>query len=117
MFIKVGDYGSSLMLDINKTITLMTSKGYTAPEILKGELFSTPVDVFSLGCILYEAMTGQNPFINKRGLINQLKQLTCEYTPISDKKYSEKLKQICYIMLKLSPEERPTVRKSFSDAV
>ena len=36
--------------------------GYAAPEILRGEPFDERADIFSLGCIFYEMVTGEQPF-------------------------------------------------------
>ncbi len=35
---------------------------YVAPELVRGEAASTHSDIFSFGVILYEALTGRNPF-------------------------------------------------------
>ena len=35
---------------------------YMAPEILSGELCSKPGDVYAFGIIMYEIVTGKNPF-------------------------------------------------------
>jgi serine/threonine protein kinase len=34
-----------------------------APELLEGEIYNSKVDIFSLGCILYQAITGIFTFL------------------------------------------------------
>jgi serine/threonine protein kinase len=36
---------------------------YMAPELIKGKRYSTEVDWWSTGIIVYEFLTGQNPFL------------------------------------------------------
>ena len=40
----------------------MATLAYASPEQLRGEPASTLSDIFSLGVVLYELMTGQRPF-------------------------------------------------------
>ena len=40
----------------------MQSRYYRAPEIVLGNRYDTPVDIWSLGCIVYELITGRPLF-------------------------------------------------------
>ena len=42
--------------------TLLGTMGYMAPEQLRGHAIGTTTDVFALGCILHEMLTGRRPF-------------------------------------------------------
>jgi len=39
---------------------------YTAPELVLGKPFDSRLDIYSLGCVMYEALTGQFPFPKER---------------------------------------------------
>jgi len=47
---------------ITKTGQFMGTIDYVAPEQIKGQAVDGRVDVYSLGCVLYECLTGQPPF-------------------------------------------------------
>ncbi|HMV84942.1 MAG TPA: protein kinase [Blastocatellia bacterium] len=42
--------------------TLMGTIGYMSPEQVRGETAESPSDIFSLGCVLTESLTGARPF-------------------------------------------------------
>jgi serine/threonine-protein kinase len=44
------------------TGTVLGTLGYMSPEQLRGHTPTATSDIFSLGCVLYEVLTGQRPF-------------------------------------------------------
>lgn len=64
---KLADFGIAKATDTN-TITMSTEKGvlgsvhYFSPEQAKGERVSTTSDLYSLGVVLYEMLTGKLPY-------------------------------------------------------
>ncbi|XP_008152397.1 dual specificity tyrosine-phosphorylation-regulated kinase 3 isoform X1 [Eptesicus fuscus] len=58
---KVIDFGSSCF-EYQKLYTYIQSRFYRAPEIILGGRYSTPIDMWSFGCILAELLTGQPLF-------------------------------------------------------
>jgi serine/threonine protein kinase len=47
---------------LTKTGQFMGSVGYVAPEQVRGDAVDARADVYSLGCVLYECLTGEQPF-------------------------------------------------------
>lgn len=55
--IKVIDFGSSCF-DDQRIYTYIQSRFYRAPEVIMGAKYGMPIDMWSLGCILAELLTG-----------------------------------------------------------
>ena len=66
--IKIGDFGVSKILTTNKRYTqnIIGKHHYFAPEIEKGEKYNNKVDIYSLGCIIYELFTLNEYYIDKK---------------------------------------------------
>ncbi|XP_053319659.1 protein kinase C delta type-like [Spea bombifrons] len=62
--VKIADFGLALLnMFGNKTATgRVGTKGYMAPEMIRGEHYDSAVDWWALGVILYEMATGGHPF-------------------------------------------------------
>ena len=64
--LKIGDFGLAKVLDRTSDMAV-TRKGtriYMAPEILSGQKYQHKVDVWALGCVLYELCTLKYTFTN-----------------------------------------------------
>ncbi|KAL6721902.1 serine/threonine-protein kinase dbf2 [Lecanora helva] len=48
--------------EVNYAKSIVGSPDYMAPEVLKGEQYDFTVDYWSLGCMLFEALSGYPPF-------------------------------------------------------
>jgi serine/threonine protein kinase len=62
---KLADFGSASAATSKKLVTTALSRGtegYRAPEVLTRGRYSKRSDMFSLGCITYEIVTGQKLF-------------------------------------------------------
>ncbi|XP_055712014.1 dual specificity tyrosine-phosphorylation-regulated kinase 2 isoform X1 [Phlebotomus papatasi] len=70
--IKVIDFGSSCYAH-RKVYTYIQSRFYRSPEVILGLPYGTPIDMWSLGCILAELYTGYPLFPGE----NEAEQLAC----------------------------------------
>ncbi|EFO64209.1 Kinase, NEK [Giardia lamblia P15] len=60
--IKICDFGISRPLGVvSKAMTLAGTYHYMAPEIIKGQKYTEKVDVWSIGCVVYELCTLKVP--------------------------------------------------------
>jgi len=70
--IKVIDFGSSCF-ENEKVYTYIQSRFYRSPEVILGMSYGIPIDMWSLGCILAELLTGYPIFPGE----NEQEQLAC----------------------------------------
>lgn len=76
--VRITDFGISQMLS-NTTIThnkaILGSAHYFSPEQARGEHVSFASDIYSLGVVMYEMVTGQVPFIGENPVTVALKHI------------------------------------------
>ena len=75
--VHVGDFGLALNLGVETTqITGVGSPAYMSPEQIREELVDHRTDIYSLGVVMYQMLTGKLPFqgTNKFSMIYQITQ-------------------------------------------
>ena len=57
---------------------------YSSPEIVQSQTYTNKADIWSLGCIIYELMTLQQPFNGNNPLSIAQKIVDGEYEPLEE---------------------------------
>jgi eukaryotic-like serine/threonine-protein kinase len=87
---KLLDFGIAKMLDPaaaadapEPTMSMyrLLTPGYASPEQVKGEEITTVSDVYSLGVLLYELLTGHRPYVTTGRSPHQIARAVCEVDP------------------------------------
>ncbi|GIQ91676.1 hypothetical protein KIPB_015034, partial [Kipferlia bialata] len=61
--VKLVDFGLARTIDASSLAeTYCGSPLYMSPEIFRGERYDEKTDIWSLGCLLYELVSGRHPF-------------------------------------------------------
>lgn len=87
---KLLDFGISKLLDVDAsepsypatmtTLRVMTPE-YSSPEQVRGDRITTASDVYALGVILYELLTGRLPYATTSPMRHELERAICEDEP------------------------------------
>ena len=74
-YIKVGDFGVSKILKKGKLAsTVIGTPVYMSPEIINSNLYDHKIDIWSLGCVLYEMIMLKPPF-NSKSIYHLMKNI------------------------------------------
>jgi serine/threonine protein kinase len=118
------DFGLALRYDApaHERLTqhgwLVGTPMYMSPEQIKGEALAPAADVYSLGVVLYELLTGQVPFRGSFGQV--LTQVECDSPPIPSALcpgLDPALEAICLKALAKDPNERFATMHAFAAAL
>ena len=108
--VKIMDFGLALREKMRFTDpgVYIGTPGYTAPEVISNGKYSIKSDVFSFGVVMYEMMTGKNPFEGGTTFETINNILYRSPKPLS-KKYNipPAISDFVLSMLSKNPERRP----------
>ncbi len=120
--VKLLDFGIAKLLDptdaglstssagVTRTGSRPMTPGYAAPEQVRGQPVTTATDVYALGVILYELLTGQRPYSPSDDTPAALEKAILESHPtrpgLVKKRIPADLDNICLMALRKEPERR-----------
>lgn len=98
---KITDFGiaKSITSKISKDKQVIGSVYYVSPEQAKGENMDHRSDIYSLGIVLYEMLTGELPYTGDKSIAVALKHINEKITPPIEKN-SEISKSVNNIVIK-----------------
>ena len=85
---KLLDFGISKLLNSSNEQTNLTKSGfklmtpeYASPEQFKGQQITIATDIYSLGVVLYELLTGNFPYKFRNSLPHEIERVICTTEP------------------------------------
>ena len=105
--VKVLDFGVAKLLDEAPELTAegftVGTPQYMAPEQLRGDPVDARADVYSLGCVLYEMLNGEPPFVGPTSAIMHAHV----FEPVPD---SDRIPEALMVVIRKAMAKRPEDR-------
>ena len=106
--IKIGDFGiTKILTETNKYTRSQIGKiHYIAPEMELGEKYNNKVDIYSLGCIIYELFTLDEYYFDKK-----IHEKECK---INIEIYDSKWQELIDLLVKKNYHQRPDIEQVYN---
>ncbi|WP_370415360.1 serine/threonine-protein kinase [Streptomyces fradiae] len=109
--VKIVDFGLASLADVTQSHTGVGTALYKAPERWSGSLGSVRSDLYSVGCVLYEMLTGRPPFGGPQDDPMTVGRMHQDDTPAPPSAHRpgvpDQLDVIVRILLEKDPGDRP----------
>lgn len=119
--VKVTDFGIAKAggSELTRTGTVVGTARYLAPEQLRGEPVDPRTDIYALGLVLYEMLTGELPFHGDTEMAISLARLSVSPAPVSIGRPDTPpgLARLVMACLALEPADRPPNAQVVADAL
>lgn len=111
--VTLGDFGLSKILGGAPTATPCGTMSYAAPEIVRDEKYTTGVDMWAIGCVLYTLLAGYPPFYDPDTKVLMKKVAKGQYTFDSPwwNDISKDAKDIVSRLLTVNTDERLSIEE------
>jgi serine/threonine protein kinase len=102
--------------DLTRVGSVLGTPLYMSPEQCRGDKLDTRSDIYSLGVIAYQMLSGETPF---RGDFTQVMEShrLIPPPPLNAKKVRKKLKRVINSALAKDPDDRPQTAEAFASSL
>ncbi|HEX6717720.1 MAG TPA: protein kinase [Pyrinomonadaceae bacterium] len=134
---KLVDFGIAKLLDPDRTDATATAMpfmtpDYASPEQVRGVAVSTATDIYSLGVVLYQLLTGRRPYRVKSGVAHEIAKAICEEDPerpsttqlpssrrtnAREKRLDADLDNIVLMAMRKEPQRRYATAEQFAEDI
>jgi len=124
---KLLDFGIAKILSVSAAdatpatapLTRAMTPDYASPEQLRGVNITTASDVYSLGVLLFELLTGQRPYVLSGKPLDEIVRVVCEQDPprLKSAELAGDLKHIIAKAIRKDPADRYTSAEHFSSDI
>lgn len=115
------DFGIAIPFDETPEELFIGTPEYSAPELMAGSPFDARQDLYAIGLLLYELVTGQRPWQGEDPTDLYNKRMYGTYARVNHASCSPALARLIDDLLRPSPEHRPKsaaeVIERFTDAI
>ncbi len=115
---KLGEHENGEIQSLTRTGEIFGSPLYMSPEQCSGNKVDHRSDIYSLGCVIFEALTGTTPFVGDSVLSTMMMHQAASIPSLKEAslgtEYPKELEQIVQSMLAKNPNDR---YQNLSDAI